>query len=321
VSEPGVDSPVDRYLDRLRRTPMPVLDARTLEGARRAFIENSHKLYPATAAMGAVEARALQPPDCPALRVYRGASAPRFALLFLHGGGFVLGSLDSHDALCRDIAARTGAVVVAVDYRLAPEHRYPAALVDARAAMRWLAADGVALDVPAGRIAVMGDSAGGALAAALALDELRPLLQILVYPALDLTASSPSHRAYGAGYGLDSETIAFCYDAYAPDSASRHAASVARRDDLTGAAPAIIAVGEFDPLRDEVLRHAERLDAAGVPVTLLRYPRMVHGFLSMPRLFAEATRALDEISEAITSSLSRLEPPIPMPAGKQAGRR
>jgi acetyl esterase len=321
MSEPRAPDAVDRYLDRLRRSPLPPLDASTIESVRRAFVENSQKLYPMTAAMESVEATSMRPPGCPALRVYRGAPAPSVALLYLHGGGFVMGSLDSHDALCRDVAARTGALVVAVDYRLAPEHGYPAAHADARAAMRWLATNVEALGVPAGRVAVMGDSAGGALAATLALEKPTPLLQVLVYPALDLTASSPSHGEYGDGYGLDAETIAFCYGAYVPDTASRRAASVACRDDLSVAAPAIIAIGEFDPLRDEALRYAQRLGAAGVPTTLLRYPRMVHGFLSMPKLFAEAAQACDEISHAISRVLRGPESLAPIPAETQNARR
>jgi acetyl esterase len=307
MSEPHAPDAVDRYLDRMRHTPLPPLEERTLDAARRAFIESSQRLYPATAAMAAVQATTVRQSGCPGLRVYRDVVAPRVALLYLHGGGFVMGSLDSHDALCRDLAVRAGAVVVAVDYRLAPQHRFPAAQDDARGAMRWLMANCQALGVPQGHIAVMGDSSGGALAATLALEEPRPLLQVLVYPALDLTASSSSHTAYGTGYGLDAETIAFCYAAYVPDPVRRRAVSVAARADLTAAAPAVIAVGEFDPLRDEALRYATRLGAAGVPVTLLRYARMVHGFLSMPKLFADAERALAEISEAIARSVNQAE--------------
>lgn len=318
MSEARNPDAVDRYLDRLRRAPMPPLDAPTLDAARRAFVEGAQKLYPSTPAMVAIAATALRPSGCPALRVYRGTSIPDVALLFLHGGGFVMGSLDSHDALCRDLAARTGAVVVAVDYRLAPQHPYPAAHADARAAMHWLAANLQSLGVPAGRIAVMGDSAGGNLAATLALEEPRPLLQVLLYPALDLDASSPSHVVYGTGYGLDSATITFCYDAYTPDSVSRRAASLASRNDLSRAVPAIIAIGELDPLRDEALTYAERLGTAGVSITLLPYPRMVHGFMSMPRLFTEAGQALDEIVKAIGHSLRDVMTPTRSPAESQS---
>ncbi len=177
-----VPDAVDRYLERVRRTPMPPIEARTLDAARRGFVEGAQKLYPVTAAMAAVAATDVHPPNVPSLRIYRPPAPADFALLFLHGGGFVMGSLESHDALCRDIAARTGALLVAVDYRLGPQHQYPAAHEDARAAMRWLAANSAEIGVPPGRPPVMGDSAGGKLAAPLALETPKPFPQVFAYP-------------------------------------------------------------------------------------------------------------------------------------------
>ncbi|MCW5772367.1 MAG: alpha/beta hydrolase fold domain-containing protein, partial [Rhodospirillaceae bacterium] len=138
-----------------------------------------------------------------------------------------------------------------------------------------------------------------------------------LYPSLDLTASSSSHRAFGAGFGLDSTTIEFCYRAWASDAERRSAAaSPALRADLAGAAPAIVAVGDFDPLRDEALDHARRLGAAGIAASVLRYPRMVHGFISMPKLFPDASRALADVAGAAAQALA-----APRAGAAQAERR
>lgn len=293
----------DRYLDRLRREPPPPLTRDGLAAARRAFDEAMRRLHPVPAID--LDVRAEHPAGCPPLRLYRGAT-PDCAILFFHGGGFVMGSLDSHDALCRALAAATRALVVSVAYRLAPEHPFPAARDDARAAMNWLRRNLGTLGIPEGRIAVMGDSAGGGLAAGLAADAPTPFLQILLYPALDLTASSPSHRAFAAGFGLDAATIDFCYRAYVPDAERRGAeASPVSRADLAAAAPALLVLGDLDPLRDEGLAYADSLRAAGVPVTVLRYPRMVHGFVTMPRLFPEACEALAEIAALVPRAPSQ----------------
>lgn len=199
-------------------------------------------------------------------------------VLWLHGGGWVVGSVDTHDAQCRDLAAATGARVVAPEYRLAPEHPFPAALDDAEAAVRWLARHGSDDEGGVERIVLGGDSAGGNLAAAAARrlrDEAEPGLQVvlmaLVYPVTDPAGADEheSMRSNGEGYLLTADTMAFFVDSYLPDAASRaHPdASPLRAEDLSGLPPAIVLTAEYDPLRDEGDAYAGALAAAGVPVT------------------------------------------------------
>lgn len=278
---------VDLYLDRLRREPPPPLSAAALPAARRGFDKVCAYLYPGA-------------PDVPVrdeltgalrLRLY-GADADKL-VLFFHGGGFVMGSLDSHDGFCRDLAERSGAQIASVGYRLAPENPWPAAPNDAAKAFAW--ARGRATNV-----IVMGDSAGGTLAATLGQGAPTPALQVLLYPALDLTASTPSHREFVEGYGLDAVSARFCYDAYvAAERRADPAVSPGRTANLAHAAPAVIVIGGRDLLRDEGLDYAARLQAAGVPVQLIRHDRMVHGFVTMPKLFREAGEVLGELATKI----------------------
>ena len=278
---------VDLYLDRLRRESPPPLSAATLQSARRGFDKVCAYLYPGAPEVAVREEHA----GALRLRLY-GPDAAKL-VLFFHGGGFVMGSLDSHDGLCRDLAARSGAQVVSVDYRLAPEHPWPAAHDDAAAAFAWACGR-------AKSIVVMGDSAGGSLAATLGQGTPAPVSQVLLYPALDLTASTPSHREFAEGYGLDAASARFCFDAYAPkDRRADPAVSPGRTANLAHTAPAVIVIGGRDLLRDEGLDYAARLQAAGVPVQLIRHDRMVHGFVTMPKLFREAGEVLGELATRI----------------------
>lgn len=264
----------DTYLERLRAAPAMPLTRETLGRHRAEMDRMASRLYPAAAevAVADVMAGPLR------LRVYGDARREGgAAVLFLHGGGFVMGSLVSHDGICRDLAARIEGVVVAVDYRLAPEHPFPAGLRDAEAALDWLRGRW-----PGRPVVVMGDSAGGHLAAWLAGSRPVPALQVLVYPAFDPDCATSSHRDYAAGYGLDRDVTRFCWDAYAPAALPQPAAGC----------PAVVVTGGLDPLCDEGRAFAEALGRAGGVVRSFHYPRMVHGFLSMPRLFDEAGEVL-----------------------------
>lgn len=228
---------------------------------------------------------------------------------FFHGGGWVLGGLDSHDAFARRLASLTGALVVSVDYRLAPEHPFPAAHDDAWAVTRWLADSADRWGGDPTRIAVCGDSAGGNLAASVALrgrDEgLDLALQALIYPCVDTELDHYRSSVENAvGYMLTTADMIWFWDHYVP---KRHRANPyavpARAADLAGVAPALVISAEFDPLRDEDEWYAERLERAGVPVTLTRYPGVIHGFVTRADQIARGRVAQDEIALALRVAL------------------
>ena len=248
------------------------------------------------------------------VRIYRprsGGDGALPALVFYHGGGWVLGDLDTHDHLCRHLAHAAGACVVAVDYRLAPEHKYPAALEDAVAAARWIAANGHELGIDGTRLALGGDSAGGNLAAAAALvlrDEGGPAirLQLLFYPALDFTADNTSLAEFASGYLLTRAAIEKFADWYLPDRATRAEplASPQRAAHHRELPAAFIMTAEFDPLRDEGAAYAETLRRAGVPVDYRCYPGMLHGFARMGGRIDLALNALDDAAAALRKAFA-----------------
>ncbi|WP_395691113.1 alpha/beta hydrolase [Nocardioides sp.] len=236
-----------------------------------------------------------------AARIYRPvAEGPLPTVVMLHGGGFVIGDLDTHDLTARTLATGCDAVVVSVDYRLAPEHPFPAGLEDAIAATRWAAAHLADLGGDH-RLAVAGDSAGGNLSAVVAQtmrDEGVALAgQLLIYPVTDTGGSYPSHEENGEGYFLDIATMVWFDEQYVG-----HLADVDRADPrlsplhgrLDGLAPAVVVVAELDPLRDDGLAYAAALDAAGVPVEVRTFPGMIHGFVDMGRHSPAAQAAVEE---------------------------
>jgi acetyl esterase len=241
------------------------------------------------------------------VRVYRPLSTRILpVVIWFHGGGWVVGTLDSHDPVCRALANRTPCVVVAVDYRLAPEAPFPAALEDSWAATQWVAEEALKLGADASRIVVAGDSAGGNLAAAVALRArdrgLDLALQVLVYPVTDAELESESYQRLATGLNLTRAKMEWYWQQYL-GGADGHdpEASPLRAPDLSGVAPAIVQTAEHDPLLSEGEAYARRLQEAGVPVTLTRYDAVIHGFIRMPALVAEADFALAEIASAVAA--------------------
>jgi acetyl esterase len=241
------------------------------------------------------------------VRVYRPRSTELLpALVWFHGGGWVVGNLDTHDPVCRAIANRAPCVVVSVDYRLAPEHPYPAAVDDAWAATEWVSQEALSLGADASKIVVGGDSAGGNLAAVVALrarDRGLPLaMQALVYPVIDFDLSSESYERLATGLNLTRAKMEWYWKVYLDDADGAHPdASPLRAPDHAGVAPALVQTAEHDPLVSEGEAYAERLSEHGVPVTLTRYDGMIHGFIRMPGLVADADAAIGELAAAIAS--------------------
>jgi acetyl esterase len=234
------------------------------------------------------------------------AGAPVGALVWLHGGGWYVGDIESFDRVTRQLANASGAVCLSVDYRLAPEHPYPAAVHDARAAVAWAAGDGAAqLGTDPARVLVGGDSAGGNLATVAARHERDAVrAQLLVYPALDAALTGASHREFADGPLLGTADMERCWDLYLGDAdRSDPDASPLNADDLAGVAPAYIAVAGHDLLRDDGLRYAEALRAAGVDVTLERYDDMVHSFLRWGGVVDRARELIEALGDYARASL------------------
>jgi len=245
-----------------------------------------------------------------AARLYRGAAGPSApVLLFFHGGGYVLGGLDSHDSLCRDLAAQGRCAVLAVDYRRAPEYRFPTAFHDAEDALAWLRAHAPAHGLYAARLAVGGDSVGGTLAAALCLAERdagrpQPVLQLLLYPCTAAWQDTASHQRLAHGHLLEADTLQWMFGHYLRSDADRADWRFAplQADSLHGLAPACLALAEFDPLLDEGQAYATRLAEAGVPVDLRVYEGMVHDFGRLGAVTTEAGRLRHELGAVLAAA-------------------
>ncbi|KQY80284.1 alpha/beta hydrolase [Pelomonas sp. Root1444] len=243
-----------------------------------------------------------------AARLYAPSGDRLPVMLYLHGGGFTIGDLETHDSLCRQLSLRSGAAVLALDYRLAPEHRFPAAVDDAWAALAWLHGQAGTLGLDGSRLGVGGDSAGGTLAASCAFharEQGLPLaLQLLITPGTDSHMSHDSHRRFAEGYLLDARSIEWFFGHYIDHQhrgdwrfAPLHA------DDHAGLAPAAVLLAEADPLVDEGLAYADVLRAAGVPVQLDLVRGVTHDFIKMGRSLPEAIAALDFCASAIREHL------------------
>ncbi len=295
-----IDPQIQAILDKSAHLPathtLSVADAR-------ARYEALVKVLPPAAPIAGVAERTIPGPGGPLkLRLYTPPGpGPYPVIVFFHGSGFVLCSLDTHDGICRNLCGGVGALVVSVDYRLAPEHRFPAAPDDCLAATRWVAAHAAEIGADPTHIAVAGDSAGANLAAVTALrtrDEGGPKLagQLLIYPVTaHISADMPSYAEHAEGYGLTRATMEWCWHHYADATAATnpHAAPLIAPD-LSRLPPALVQVAEYDPLRDEGVRYAERLLEAHVPVELSRWDGMNHGFLFWVNHVDAATEAMRE---------------------------
>ena len=248
------------------------------------------------------------------VRIYRPrveGQVPLPALVFYHGGGWVVGDLETHDHMCRYLAGHSGVVVASVDYRLAPEHKFPASYDDALAAIRWVMSAPGDLNIDANRLAIGGDSAGGNLSAAVTL-ALRdagapPLnLQLLMYTVADFLADNQSKRDYTTGYMLTKAAMEMFTDWYLPDRSARSdpRASPQQAADHSGLPPAFIQTAEYDILRDEGRRYADTLQEAGVAVEYTCYPGMIHGFMRMGSKIDTAISALDDAVKALRKALA-----------------
>ena len=309
-----LDPQAKALLDLIVERGVPPTHTLSPQDARRFYLERRTATQPEPRAVAEVlNLTATGPHGAIALRLYRPANATRPAptLVYYHGGGWTMGNLDSHDVLCRQLADESGFVVVAVDYRMGPEHRFPAAVDDVLAATRWLQAQADTLGLDATRFAVGGDSAGGNLAAVVALawrdaGEAVPLkFQLLIYPATDMRLVAPSHTSNGQGYLLTAETIRYFRTHYIdPEQYSDWRASPLLHGDLSGLPPALVITAGFDPLRDEGRQYADALSAAGSPAQYVCFDRQIHGFITMGRLLDEAHTAVALCAAALRRSLA-----------------
>jgi len=296
-----LDPQAKRYLEHIAALGLPPVEEQPPEEARRQSEAGADALFGPKEEVASVEDAAVE--GVP-VRVYTPAlddPGPPPVLVYLHGGGWVVGSVNTHDGVCRALANRARCRVVSVGYRLAPEHRFPAAVEDAWTVTRW------ALE-RARRVAVAGDSAGGNLAAVVALrarDAGLPLaMQVLVYPVTDHAFDRRSYRDNGQGYGLTATAMRHYWDCYLGGAdGTQPEASPLRAPSLAGVAPALVVVCEYDPLRDEGVAFAQRLRAEGVEVHLSEYRGMIHGFVRLGAFVDRARDLLDECGRALRRAL------------------
>ncbi len=307
-----VDPQVQPILDIFHNAGMPELSALPYEDLRATLAQFTP---PVEARPPVADIRDVDADGIPVRLYYPAGSQPgdvRPVLVWYHGGGWVIGSVEGSDVTCRMLANRSECVVASVEYRLAPEHRFPTALDDCLAATRWVVAHADELGVDAGRLAVGGDSAGGNLAAAVCLaaqaeggPDIRA--QILIYPAVDAEKEYPSHVENATGLLLSTNDMHWFYGHYGRGEvveATDWRLSPIHAGDHAGLPPALVVTAEFDPLRDEGEAYAAKLRAAGVEVSLTRYPGMIHGFFGFAGAVTHADRAQEEAAAALRRHLA-----------------
>jgi acetyl esterase len=298
-------------LDNIARAGFPPLHTLPMEQARLSYRMGIGASTIRPVALPRVEDFTIPGPSGHAIaaRLYAPSTEPHLpVMLYMHGGGFVIGSIDTCDAMCRSVAQQAGVAVVAIDYRLAPEHKFPAGLHDAWDAFQWLAREAHTLGLDASRLAVGGDSAGATLAATVALmarDAGLPLrLQALFYPSVQTSMVTDSFKAFAKGLILDSSVMAW-FDANArqagvPDDWHREPLKAASHQ---GVAPAWISVAECDPLADDGRLYADKLKAEGVPAELVVWPGTVHDFINLGRFIPQAAQAHTALAQALRQAL------------------
>jgi len=305
----SVDPAIQQVLDGVAAMPGPTALEEMSPAEVRSIMDEMAAIFPGPEVE--TEDRTIPGPggNIP-VRVYRPEGDGSFpVVVFFHGGGFVIGSITSHDATCRSLCQKSGATFVSVDYRLAPEHPFPAAPEDCYAATRWVSEHGAELDVDPSRLAVVGDSAGGNLAAVvcqMAKERGAPPIafQALVYPVTDHVETA-SRTENADGYLLTTAAMDWFIDHYADGDARKNPwCAPLRAGDLGGLPPALVVTAEYDPLRDEGEAYGRRLQEAGVPVTISRYDGMVHGFFSMTALVPRAVDAEDEVAQTLRLALA-----------------
>jgi acetyl esterase len=311
----ALDPESQRLLDLAAAANRPAWTSLSPEAARAQYLSLRPPAQGPRPAGVNVTDRTIPGPGGPLpIRIYRPASATADvklpALVFAHGGGWVFGNLESHDVLCAQLALDAGIAVLAVDYRLAPEARFPGAFDDVVAGLQWVAANGASIGVDATKLAIGGDSAGGNLAASVAIwarDNGGPnlRLQVLAYPVTDAVARTESYRRFYDGYGLNAETMEWFFDHYTPDKASRGdwRLSPMRAASLAGLPPALVITAGYDPLRDEGRAYAWRLQQEGTLADLVEFGGMLHGFLSAPMLLHGARRGIAIWAAALREAL------------------
>lgn len=311
-----LDARTQWFLQLLARSGQKPLSELGVAKARSEFDAFQAIMGGSPAPVGEIVDRTIGTPDGRMrVRLYRPAgSVVRLlpTILYFHGGGWVIGSLESHDLPCRFFCARSGCAVVSVDYRLAPEHKFPAGLDDALAAFRWLAADGEAFGTDPSRIVIAGDSAGGTLATVVAQmvrgDARTPCLQWLIYPATDLSGDTPSHLSCGEGFLLTRSDMEWCRGLYLNDPAeiADPRVSPMRATDLSGMPPALVFTAGLDPLRDEGQAYVARLSSAGVKTVHREFDSLIHGFIGMRGALQAAARAMDDMVAGLRHELAGL---------------
>jgi acetyl esterase len=311
---PMLDPMIEALLQRVPQLTSYAIWEKSPAQAREDFRRFSEFAAPRDLPIGKVESIAAGTIPLRSYTPVAGGAELLPAIMFFHGGGFVMGDLDSYDALCRSLANESGCRVISVDYRLAPEHPFPAALDDSFAAVQWVESHAPELLVDANRIAVAGDSAGGNLAAAVCQKSVQNkcspeiAFQLLIYPSLRMTVrrSATPAREVEAGFPLDVRALNWFHSHYVPegiDPADPRLSPLLAAD-LAGLPPAYIVTAGLDPLRDDAIAYAERLKQAGVSVVQVDYPSMIHGFCSMQGLIPLASSAIAAAARAVQQALA-----------------
>jgi acetyl esterase len=308
-----LDPQVQAFLEQLAAAGAPPLHELSVEEARQVIVQ----LFGTQGdpePIGAIQDRTIPGAagEMPT-RIYTPSGTGPFPILvYFHGGGWVIGNLEAYDATCRALTNAAGCMVVAMEYRLAPEHKFPAAPEDCYAATQWVAANAPTIGGDPARIAIGGDSAGGnltAVVAHMARDRGGPALryQLLVYPVTDYHFDTVSYRENAEGYLLTKDSMVWFWNHYLRSAAdgANPLASPLRAANLQGLPPAMVLTAEFDPLRDEGEAYAARLQEAGVPVTLKRYEGMIHGFFSLGAVFAQGQQAIADAAAGLRAALAK----------------